>query len=227
MTAAPNRLEEHGNYRGAVANSLIQVPVWVLQTIAAAPGRSEPAPLVVYLLCGGVVVTVLVLALRRGDPRIRRVLLGIVVACLVGPLLFTLHTHREVGVVWQGRYEIPFGVGLLVLAGLALDLHRGLRAPPRPVLAVGCATFGLGQLVAVLHVLAEQRQVSPSVAVGLWTPPSPWLVGLLTLVGWLLVGSSVLRQQEARLDPARGAARHRTGRGSAEQGRAAQERLVV
>lgn len=199
VAAAPNRLEEHGNYQGAVANSLIEVPVWVLQTIAAAPGRSDPAPLLVYLLCGGVVCALAVPALRRGDERVRRVLAGIVVACVVAPLLFTLHTYRDVGVVWQGRYEIPFGVGILVLAGLALDLRHELRPPPRPVLAAVLAAFALGQLLAVLHVLAQQRQVSPSVALGLWSPPSPWLVGLLTLGGWLLLGAFVLRRPQERL----------------------------
>lgn len=198
VAAAPNRLEEHGNYSGMVVNSLIQVPVWVLQTIAAAPNRNDPAPLVVYLLCGGVIGTLAVLALRAGDRRVVRVVLGIVVVCLVAPFLFTLHTYRDVGVVWQGRYEIPFGVGILVLAGLALDLRKDLRPPPPPVVAAVLAAFALGQLVAVLHVLAQQRQVSPSVALGLWSPPSPWLVGLLTLGGWLLVGASVLRRPQER-----------------------------
>jgi Predicted membrane protein (DUF2142) len=221
VTAAPNRLEEHGNYKGVMANSLIQVPVWMLQTIAAAPGRTDPAPLVVYLLCGGVLATFTVLALRRSDRRIRQVLLAIVVVCLVAPLLLTLHTYRDVGVVWQGRYGIPFGVGILVLAGLALDLRQELRPPSRPVLVAVFAAYVIGQLVAVLHVLAQQRQLSPSVAMGLWTPPSPWLVGLLTVGGWFLVGTSVLRQgvrtrprtrrdsppHEARVGTARGAAR--------------------
>ena len=215
VTASPNRLEEHGHRSGALSGSLIQLPVWVLQSIAAAPGRRDPAPGVAYLLCGSALAVLAVLALRRAERRMRRVLLGMAAVCLVGPLLFTLHTYSAEGVVWQGRYGIPFGVGMLILAGLALDLRHGLRPPPHPVLAGALAAFALGQLIAVLHVLEQQRQVSPSVTLGLWTPPSPWLVGLLTVGGWALVGTAALRRHESPVDLTYAAARQDTGRGSA------------
>ena len=187
LAAAPNRgAEEHGDYHGAVLGSLVQLPVWVLQTIAAAPGRADPAPVATYLLCGALLVAVWRAGSRAGEPRLRRALAFVAVSSLAGPLVLTLHGYRDVGVIWQGRYGMPFSVGLLVLAGLALDL-RGAAAPRRPVGVVLGGAFVAGHLVAVLAVLAQQARVSPSVAAGLWAPP-PWsLVAVLTLVGWGVV----------------------------------------
>jgi hypothetical protein len=191
LSAAPNRLEEHGDYPGAVAGSLVQLPVWVLQTVAAAPGRADPAPGPVYVLCGGVLAVLAVLGLRRAEPRLRRVVLGVAFLSLGLPLLLTLRTYAEVGVIWQGRYGLPFSVGVLVLCGLALD--RTTASPRRAVLGAAVALFAVGQLLAVLHVLGEQRRVSPSVALGLWSPPSPWLVASLVLLGWAVVAVALLR----------------------------------
>lgn len=198
LVAAPNRLEEHGHYPGAVAGSLIQLPVWLLQDVAAAPSRRDPAPGAVYLLCGGVLVALVALALRRASTRVRRAGLLVAVLTLAVPLALTLHTYRDVGVIWQGRYGLPFGVGVLVLAGLALDQAR-VRLRPAVRIA-GLAAFALGQLVEVLHVLDLERRVSPSVAAGLWSAPSPWLVGALTVAGWALVGTALARAYDGRAD---------------------------
>jgi hypothetical protein len=187
LAAAPNRgAEEHGDYHGAVLGSLLQLPVWVLQTIAAAPGRADPAPVATYLLCGALLVALWRAGSRAGDRRLRRALAFVAVSSLAGPLVVTMHGYRDVGVIWQGRYGMPFSVGLLVLAGLALDL-RGAAGPRRPVRVVLGGAFVVGQLVAVLAVLAQQTRVSPSVAAGLWSPPSWSLVAVLTLLGWGVV----------------------------------------
>jgi hypothetical protein len=191
LAAAPNRgAEEHGDYQGALVGSLLQLPVWVLQTIAAAPGRADPAPVATYLLCGALLVALWRGGSRAAEPRLRRALAFVAVTSLAGPLLLTLHTYRDVGVIWQGRYGMPFSAGLLVLAGLALDRRRatGPRPPVRVLLGTAFVT---GQLVAVLAVLAQQRRVSPSVATGSWSPPAWWLVVALTLVGWSVVTLAV------------------------------------
>ncbi len=44
VSVRPNQLEEHSDYPGAVVGSLIQIPVWVLQSVATGIGRSTPAP---------------------------------------------------------------------------------------------------------------------------------------------------------------------------------------
>lgn len=193
LLAAPNRLEvSQARHPGAVGASLVQLPVWVLQTVAAAPGRTDPAPGLVYLLCGGLLTALSVLALRAADPRLRSSILLVAVASLALPFVMTLRTYAEVGVIWQGRYGLPFSVGVLVLGALSLDRRTAAPSlgPAATVTAVG--VFAVGQVVAVLHVLREQSLVSPSVGAGLWTVPSPWLVGALAVLGWALLGVALL-----------------------------------
>jgi hypothetical protein len=200
LLAGPVRLEEHADNPGVLGGSVVQLPVWVLQTIAAAPGRTDPAPLLVYLLCGGVLAAISWSALRRAGRRVRTAMLVVAGLSLAGPLAVTLWTYRDVGVIWQGRYGMPLSVGILVLGGLALDRSGAVLTRGRLLVAAGAVTAG--QLVAVLHVLREQARVSPSVAAGLWQAPSPWLVGGLTVLGCLLATRAVLAGLPAADDTA-------------------------
>jgi hypothetical protein len=222
VTAAPNGLEQHLGNRGAVAGTLVQLPVWVLQTVGAAPGRRDPAPGLTYLLCGGLLAGLVVLALRRAEPRLRLAVEGVAVLSLAVPVVLTLRTYRDVGVIWQGRYGMPLSLGVLLLAGLALDRAGTLRHPGRRVLAAAGALFAAGQAAAVLHVLRLEARTSPSPAAGLWHPPSELLVVALTVLGWLLVAASL----PAR-DPTVPVAGRRHEPEPAASRSGAQERLVT
>jgi hypothetical protein len=197
MSARPNQLEEHSNYPGVVAGSLIQVPVWILQSVAIGVGRQYPAPGLVYATCGTLVAALVWAGLRRADARLRRLMLAIAVSIVLAPLLLTLATYRDAGVLWQGRYGLPWGLGLVVLAGVALD-RRGPQHPlPRPWLPVAVGAYGFGQAVCAISVRSFEKGESPSVALGLWHVPSPWLLGLLVLAGWAVLGAVLLVRRGA------------------------------
>ncbi len=125
-------------------------------------------------------------------------MLVLAVSSVAGPLALTLWTYRDVGVVWQGRYGLPFSLGLVVLAGLALERlgDHTWSAAPWVLGAVG--VFTVGQAVAALSVLNSQRRDSPSVALGLWNVPSPWLVGGLVVGGWIVLSVGFLTLRPAR-----------------------------
>ena len=190
-TGQPNRVGGHLHNGGVLAGSLVQLPVWVLQSIAAAPGRRDPAPGVVYLLVGGVLLAVLVAALRCADRRLRTVLLLVAAASLAGPFAVTLRTYRDLGVVWQGRYGMPLSLGVLLLAGLALDRSPCARRLGRRTVVAGTALLAVGQALAVRHAVDLERLRSPSVAGHLWHPPPDGLVVLMSVLGWLAVGAYV------------------------------------
>jgi hypothetical protein len=190
--AGPNRLEEHADNPGAFIGSLIQVPVWVLQSIATGIGRSDPAPVAVYLLCGTVISAFLWSGVRAADSRARLVMLLVAGLSVAGPFILSLLTYRDVGVVWQGRYGLPFSVGLIVLAGLALDRGPVVTRTAQRLLLVGVAVYAVGHVLDVTAVLRDQRLKSPSVALGLWNPPSAWLVAAITILGWALLATAVL-----------------------------------
>ena len=126
-------------------------PGWVLQSVATGIGRSTPAPGSSMRPASG----------SSGPGRcrdaqspaaLRRTMLLVAVSSIAGPLAVTLWTYRDVGVVWQGRYGLPFSLGLVVLAGLALErLGTAVVGGPWVLGAVG--VFAVGQVVAALSVL--------------------------------------------------------------------------
>src|SRR5213079_2450972 len=94
------------------------VPLFVLQMVAAFPYREIPAPLWVYPLWLFVIGLLVVAAIRRGKPtRVRRSVTGMVVTALVIPVVLSLTFMTSVGAVWQGRYALPFVIGILPLCG--------------------------------------------------------------------------------------------------------------
>jgi hypothetical protein len=138
---------------------------------------------------------------RAADRRLRVVMLCLACLSVAGPFALTLLTYRDAGVVWQGRYGIPFSVGLFVLGGLALDRRPRATGRLPLVLGAGVAAYAAGHLVAVTAVLHDQRLESPSVALGLWDPPATWLVIVLTLAGWAVLTAVLLprKDQERRV----------------------------
>jgi hypothetical protein len=137
---------------------LEQVVLWVFQWIGAFPYRNQPASPVTYVACGTLILVVFTVGLRSGDGK-RWAALGVVAACLILPLIYTLVTFTELGTFWQGRYALPLLVGAPLLIGLALD---------RPdqesrVMSQIVPLFGLlSTSAAVSHVvhLEDQRPAS-------------------------------------------------------------------
>lgn len=101
--------------------ALLKPITWTLGTVGAFPFRDQPAPLPTYVLYFAVVLTFLVAAYRRGTSRERTTLLGAVALMYAVPLSLTILTFKSHGTIWQGRYGLPFVVGILLLAGLVLD----------------------------------------------------------------------------------------------------------
>jgi hypothetical protein len=190
---APAQLEGNGNFSGAVSVSLLNAPVWVLQTIAAAPGRHDPAPGIVYLVGVLLLGWWLVGGFRIARGRVRVAMVLIPAASIVGPLVVTMLTYHHVGVIWQGRYSMPFCMAAIFLAGKARDEANGRvpRAGRLPRLGIG--VYALGQAVEVVSVASKQAQVSPSVAAGLWTPPNLTLVACLMIGAWVFLGLALER----------------------------------
>jgi hypothetical protein len=83
---------------------------------------------------------------------------------------------------------MPLSLGVLVLAGLALDRSPAGADLGRRTVAGAAVVMALGQALAVRHALGLERLRSPSVDAGLWHPPPDALVVLLAVLGWLAVG---------------------------------------
>ena len=82
------------------------------------------------------------------------ILLVVAIAVLI-PSAVTVATYASVGLVWQGRYTYPVSMGVLILAGLALD--RAGFGSPRTLRVAGAAVQSIGiaisELASQLHVI--------------------------------------------------------------------------
>jgi hypothetical protein len=170
---------------GRVGAALAAVPVWLLQAIAAFPmrGATHPAVYGCYLVVFG---ALMVNALRAADTRLRLALAGVALVGLAVPVGATVRTYDALGgVAWQGRYTLPFLIGLVVLAAYALD-RSGVGLPgPWPVVAG--VLFVTAQVVSAAYTLHVEIGLSPLVHSPAWVRPPIWLVIVGSTIGATLV----------------------------------------
>jgi hypothetical protein len=155
--------------------------VWPLQSIAAFPYRDSMAYPLIYGIVGALVITILAVAARRATGRQRTVLFIALGVTLALPVLLTLVTMGDRGVIWQGRYGLPYGVGFVLLAGIIIGsrerglLSWGVTAPTMIACGIGVAAC----LIKVRHdELAENKASALDPA---WLAPAPWVLALLSL----------------------------------------------
>jgi hypothetical protein len=159
------------------------VVLWPLQTIGAFPMRNDNAPLVVYAVVLLALTLLLVAFGRRVSFRSRE---GLAMALVVGlsfvvPAYLTMRTFHQIGAAWQGRYASPFAVGLVLIAGAALDRRGTGSSRLRTGVAIGAGALVVAELVSQWSVMTTQRANHPLVVVTGWNPPSEVLLVLLSV----------------------------------------------
>lgn len=161
---------------------------WPLQAIAAFPYRDQPGPAVVYPVFLLAFLALVVAAWRAGTRRERVVLAAMGVAALAVPLVLTAVTHAGRGTMWQGRYGLPFTVGLVVLAVVVLD-RRGVPltwAQPR-VLVPGALTLAVGAAASLVKVLQKEQARPESFLDPAWHQPPVLVVVAATLLAYAVL----------------------------------------
>ncbi len=185
----------------SVANGII---LWPLQTIAAFPMRDETAPLLTYAIELTAIITLVVVALRLTRVRSRRgaVILGIAAVSFLVPAVLTLMTYHQIGNAWQGRYLLPFSVGLILLPGLVTDQIDLPQRVTRVGTVAAIACIGLAQLLGMAGLVRRQSGLSELIAATGWHKPSVLLLTALSVVAsaaWLRAAR--LSAQPSRSQP--------------------------
>ena len=178
-----------------------QLPLWLLQVIAAFPRRHDAAPAPVYAIWLLLFAVLVFLALRKA--RAKRALLVALALGVLIPVAMTAPTYSAVGPVWQGRYGLPYLSGIAIASGWALDQSRGSKAPTGWTLWVGAAGIALAYSLSVVHAgqLAHSRLAGAAHS-DLLAASHAWILTALTVAGcsiWLL--GTVLARHLAEPSP--------------------------
>jgi hypothetical protein len=190
MAVGSMELDDNGPFPDPVVGTLSQLPVWFLQSIAAFPLRNEPAPTFVYAAGGIVIASLIGLGAWRSSGGTRRALLATSGLALGIPLALQMSTYVQFGSVWQGRYGWPLSMGVLLLAAAALDdspaKHRLVCAGLRCAAALWLAAH----TASTVDVSLQELGTEIFTAAPLYWTTSPWLVGMLSVLGtaaWVLM----------------------------------------
>ena len=164
---------------------------WLRHMIGSFGWLDAPAPtgtIVLWVVGLGAVLGVALL----GSTRRLLIAIGLAIAlCMLVPVAFEAHQARTAGYYWQGRYLLPFAVGVPMLCALAFARSRIERAPTRRIVL----TVGIGLALADFLALAQQLRrysVDPHGTIWFftaarWNPPVPSLL----LLAWLAASLSI------------------------------------
>ena len=173
-----------------IAKSLL---LWTLQVVGAFPSRTDPAPPVVYAVVLLMWVGLLVLALRRGDIRTRTALVVVIAIAYAVPAAITWVTFETFYLTWQGRYTLPFSIGIAVLAGIVLSETRP-RVLSYPPMAVGIAlAYAFAHTAGPFNLYFLELDTSPGVDNGNWLVAPPAVIAVLCFGGALVMAWTAWR----------------------------------
>jgi hypothetical protein len=189
ISISPQSVSE-GNVRfpNPVENSLRQIPLWILQSIAAFPARGDAAPAIVYVLGLMLFGAFVVAGVRMSTSRLRVALVACIVLSLAIPLASTMATYSGAGAIWQGRYSLPISVGIVVLAGLALEQRHFKFSHGQFVLPLSWVALLVMNAVGALAVLLGENAASALRDSQAWLTHPAWLVFGLMALGWIAWG---------------------------------------
>ncbi len=165
---------------------------WTLGMIAAFPLRRETAHPAVYLCAALVLGLILVVAVARSRARVRWALIAFLTVVVVFPVVLTALTVDVQGVVWQGRYQLAWAVGIPIVAGMQLDrvgfLGREGVKPP----ALALVLLAVAHAVSVWGVAHGEVGRPVSATDPHWVTLPPVVLGATCLLTYLVWGGWIL-----------------------------------
>ncbi|MDR7360564.1 DUF2142 domain-containing protein [Nocardioides marmoribigeumensis] len=169
--------------------------VWVFQAIAAFPTRVNLAPMPVYVAGLGLLFALLILMRRGANPHVRRATWVAVWLSILVPSVITYRTYADYSIAWQGRYTLPFAIGIVLLAASTMASARRRIRPDAAF--IGLMLFVLMQTLGLSTMMARERRLSPGVADGAWVLVPVWIVTLLVAIGSAVLWATAAGQVPA------------------------------
>lgn len=161
--------------------ALEPLPLWVMQSMGAFPSRGNPAPPLTYACLLALLGVLVVLAWRCAVRSERAVMVGIAVLGLLIPVAVTLATVSSYGGAWQGRYTLPFTLGLPLVAGHIVDGRLGPSI--ERLVGGGGALVVIAQVAGVTSLAGHEHMASPLRVSGAWWTLPIWEVAAIAALG--------------------------------------------
>jgi hypothetical protein len=144
LPSADPDLSNHEIVRRTIGRSSI----FYLEMLGQPGWLDTTLPGLTYLLLTAALGTLVLLAVAVGARRYLVALLAAIGVTVLVPILLEVWQARSYGFYWQGRYTLPFAVGVPLLAAFALQSENGARALRTRLVPA------LGGLLVVAQVLA-------------------------------------------------------------------------
>ncbi|MEV7176301.1 DUF2142 domain-containing protein [Kitasatospora sp. NPDC093679] len=187
----------------AAEHTFLESDKYLRQMIGWFGWLDAESPFLTVSVWSGTILLLIMLSLACGRRRDVIALLGLMAAILGIPIVAQGLQASTLGLIWQGRYLLPFAVGLPLLAATILSKRspQGGLMRARLTLVIGSA-LAAAQLAAFFWALRRftvgvEGHVIPMPAA--WSPPGTWVLWTVVYalgsigVVWLVAGQSDYR----------------------------------
>lgn len=191
---------------GPTTLDLGNLVLWPLQSIAAFPYRDQMGALIVYPVVGALVVGLVIVAVRAGTRHEGYVLLASVLIAVTLPVALSLLTLKSTGVIWQGRYGLPYAVGFVLIGGVIMGRHFSRPTLPWSLIIPALLGYAVAIVACLLKVLdAEMRDNAASASDPAWQEPGAVLLSALVGLAVALFAAALSGRATApETEPLRG-----------------------
>lgn len=164
--------------RLASITEIAALPIlWVFQSVFSAPRAGGAPHPIVYAIMLGVIFVFCAAGARLATVRVRLAMLALAVTVTLIPLVLTWKTQHVFGLAWQGRYAIPLGAGILLLAAEALHDNT----PARRTHVYLLVPLSLAAAIAVMSARSNVDQEGASFLAPEWVAPALAVVAFVSL----------------------------------------------
>lgn len=188
--------EWHSPSQPAQWHEILMLPVrWLFQSIFGAPRPGGMTTGFVYGLAFTLIFLIVVLGFQRAESKVRQAMVFIAVTLTALPLALTWLTYDDLGFAWQGRYSIPLGVGITLLAAASLNRTRSFKQ----LHVLGIVPLGIVHVGAILSARANVAAEDAAFLSPEWVAPALCIAGALW---WVACLRSIGHGTDVRADDA-------------------------
>ncbi|MCX5212367.1 DUF2142 domain-containing protein [Kitasatospora sp. NBC_00240] len=179
---------------------------YIRQMIGYFGWLDTPTPAATLLIWSTVVMMLAMLALCFARVRETVALLGSLVGIIMVPVVAQGIQAPQLGMIWQGRYLLPFAVGLPIMAA-AICVKRSpvTGVPWRRLVALSAFSLSLANMAGFVWALRRNTAGTDGSFFLLhahWSPPGSWLLWIVVYGAAALLLTLFVMADDRSLTPA-------------------------